>query len=81
MAAAMVRIHRDAELRQRLFARGRARAAQLTPAACAAAWRLLHATLTGGEATRRGTGRAADHPRAAAAPPGRLAAETVAGGT
>jgi glycosyltransferase involved in cell wall biosynthesis len=45
MARAMIRIHRDADLRQRLHAAGLARAAALTPAASAAGWLELHQEL------------------------------------
>ncbi len=42
IAAAMVRIHRDAPLRRRLAQRGRQRARRQTPARAAAAWRRAH---------------------------------------
>jgi len=42
IAAAMVRIHQDEELRMRLRERGRTRAARLTPETAAAAWQALH---------------------------------------
>ncbi|MHC4513948.1 MAG: glycosyltransferase, partial [Planctomycetota bacterium] len=45
MANAIVRIHRDEELRTRLRARGLERARVLTPVSSAAGWRHLHREL------------------------------------
>ena len=45
IAAAMIRIHADSALRAALGARGRERAATMTPRTSAAAWERLHADL------------------------------------